>query len=104
MSETKPAKKTAKKRKPAARRKTASKRGRPTGSKTQTPDFADVLPSRCKRCGSTERDPYFGPVVSQRYNGTDPQGRHYNLIVRRRTRCKACRQLRIDRFFEMVSE
>lgn len=73
-------------------------KGRPQGAKTQKLPQAEAVPSAC-RCGSTEREPYFNkrevPI-----NGVTPEGRTYNVVVWRRTRCKACGQQRDDKSFE----
>jgi nitrate reductase cytochrome c-type subunit len=55
--------------------------------------------SRCLKCGSTERERYTATRV-QPFAGVDPAGRPYTHIVRRWTRCAACKQARIDRTFE----
>ena len=98
------AKKAAKKstRKKAPRKK-AAPRGRPRGSRNIARDEVDVLVSHCKRCDSTEREPYSGDAQSMDYCGTDPQtGRRYNRIVWRRTQCRKCGQHRIDKCYEFV--
>ena len=72
--------------------------GRPKGSKQTVPDFVNVEPSRCKRCGSTRRSDYYGKT-EQAFRG-EHNGRPFTHIVRRRTRCLDCGQLRIDRAYE----
>jgi len=62
-------------------------------------DQVDAPKSRCRNCGSTERERYFR-TTTQGYAGTDAQGRPFTHIVRRWTRCKQCRQVRVDRCFE----
>jgi hypothetical protein len=72
--------------------------GRPAG-KNPKPPINSVEPSRCPSCDSTERGPYFGKTT-QEVKGTDGNGKPYDRIVRRRTRCASCGQTRIDRTFE----
>jgi len=72
-------------------------KGRPKGP-SEKPPVNTVEPSRCPKCGSTERENYFGRTV-QEHAGLDPDGNPYTLIVRRRTRCARCGQVRIDRTF-----
>ena len=80
--------------------KTASKtRGRPKGAANQKPDHVDGQLTRCPRCQSTDREPYFRTAVAT-YAGTDPAGKPFSHIVRRWTRCAACGQVRIDRVYE----
>jgi len=76
--------------------------GRPKGSGQSPPDFVNVEPSRCKRCGSTRRSDYYGKT-EQAHRG-EYNGRPYTHIVRRRTKCVDCGQLRIDRFYENRSD
>ena len=70
-------------------------RGRPKGAETKDRDTADVQLSRCRRCGSTERTPYYNKkeLITRR----DPQFTH---IVLRYTSCAACGQHRVDRTLE----
>ena len=72
--------------------------GRPTGAKTQQQPPVDGEKTRCQGCGSTERDPYFGTTEHEIVGVRD--GRPYTHVVWRRTKCRACGQLRLDRFFE----
>ena len=78
----------------------AKPKGRPKGS-PNTQVIADVEPSRCPNpdCGSTERGPYLGSPNVQEFAG-EINGQPYTHIVRRRCRCAACDQIRIDRTFE----
>lgn len=55
--------------------------------------------TRCPSCDSTEREPYTGKTEME-FSGTTPDGLPYTHIVRRRTRCQACGQHRIDRVYE----
>jgi DNA-directed RNA polymerase subunit N (RpoN/RPB10) len=62
--------------------------------------FGDAIPSRCRSCGSTERDPYYKTRVICN-PGTDPNnGEPYTHLVLRYTRCRSCGQTRPDRSFE----
>lgn len=56
-------------------------------------------PSRCPRCKSTERTPYFARLPDQIHEGYH-DGEPYTHIVRRRTRCLGCGQFRIDISYE----
>ncbi len=71
--------------------------GRPKG-KNDKPAVQTVEPSRCPSCNSTERGHYFGRTV-QEHKGID-DGKPYDRIVRRRTKCAQCGQIRIDRTYE----
>ena len=75
-----------------------SKGGRPPGSPNRDYELVAAEPTRCPKCGSTERTPYRNPT-EQAYAGVD-QGKPYTHIVRRYTSCKACGQFRIDRSHE----
>jgi len=74
-------------------------KGRPQHAKN-IDRIADVEPSRCPACGSTNRGPYVGTCLVQDYEGHTADGRPYNRIVRRRCHCADCGQLRIDRSYE----
>jgi predicted Zn-ribbon and HTH transcriptional regulator len=72
------------------------KRGRPAGARTVDRPAADVLPSSCPKCGSTNREPYSGQPREFKYAG-EHEGRPYTRIVYRSTRCRDCGQARVDR-------
>lgn len=74
----------------------AASKGRPKGAKTRKyPEVAGVL-TRCPKCDSTERGPYLTKTV-QAYNGVHKAtGEPFTGIVRRKTKCLACGQHRID--------
>jgi hypothetical protein len=55
--------------------------------------------SRCKKCGSVNRAPYFN-VRRLDYAGVTPDGRTYKQVVWRRTRCLDCGQYRDDKSYE----
>ena len=61
-------------------------------------DVITVEPSRCKRCGSTRRGDYYGKT-EQAFRG-EHNGQPFTHIVRRRTKCLDCGQVRIDRAYE----
>ena len=64
------------------------------------PPQVDVqAPTQCPKCGGARRAPYWGRQ-EQKYGGTTSEGRVYRRIVRRRTRCLDCGQVRIDRNYE----
>lgn len=77
-------------------------KGRPPGS-PNVKTVVDVPASRCPICNSTERSDYLDRT-GQEIEGLDSDGKPYDLIVRRRTRCLGCGQLRIDRTFELVGD
>ena len=72
--------------------------GRPKGSGHPPADVITVDPSRCRRCGSTRRSDYYGKT-EQAFRG-EHNGQPFTHIVRRRTRCLDCGQLRVDRAYE----
>ena len=75
--------------------------GRPEGSKTQDLPTSEVVKSVCKSCGSTKREKYFGTPIEFDISG-ERNGRPYNKLIRKRTRCADCGQQRLDSFYEMV--
>lgn len=82
-----------------------SNRGRPRGSRNIARDEVDVIGSRCKRCGSSNRTPYQSDPTTLDYCGTDPiTGRPYNQIIWRRTACGDCGQARVDKCYEQRAE
>lgn len=75
---------------------------KPLGRPPASPNIkseAQAQPSRCKKCGSTERSKYFGVAEVQEFNGLN-DGEPYTHIVRRRCTCKSCGQNRFDKSFE----
>lgn len=77
--------------------------GRPKGAKTEQREQAIAELSRCRRCQSTDREAYTGQPFTQRLSGTR-DGKPYNRVVRRRTRCRNCGQARFDLTYELVSD
>lgn len=70
------------------------RRGRPAGSKTRRRPAVEVSPSACPACGSTSRTAYrLVRTVSQ--SGVI-DGRRFNRIIRRRSRCTVYRTERED--------
>ncbi len=71
-------------------------KGRPQGSEN-VKDQTVSKPSRCIRagCDCTEREVL--KTTSQAHAGLDGDGRPYTHIIRRRVRCTACGQHRVDR-------
>ena len=55
--------------------------------------------TRCEKCGSTSRDPYYG-VITRDIAGKTADGGDFTQVVWRRTRCKKCGQHRTDKSFE----
>ena len=80
------------------------KPGRPKGSKNKTRQVVAVVPPRCKKCGSTDRTPYMGHRRVMQRAGTAPDGKPYNRITWRDTKCLACNQVRVDLIYENVPE
>ena len=74
-------------------------KGRPAGSENRQYDHVDASGTRCGKCGSTERTRYEQTREIAQI-GTTLSGLPFTHVVWRRTRCKACGQWRIDRFFE----
>ena len=72
-------------------------RGRPKGSTGGTPQV-ETEATRCPKCGSTQRDGYFGTTTVE-FEG-EFNGRAYKRIVSRRTACVDCGQHRIDRTYQ----
>jgi hypothetical protein len=58
--------------------------------------------TRCPKCRSTERDHYSRRRVVP-YYGADPDGCPCTRVVFRWTRCLACGQARIDKFYENIT-
>lgn len=82
---------------------TKSKQGRPKGAKTvKKPESTGVL-TRCKRCGSTDRERYTNSRTVQQ-SGIGPDGEPYNQVTWKNTRCKSCTQARVDKFYELVPQ
>ena len=79
--------------------KTKRSPGRPEGSPNVKPDQSHVQLSRCRKCDSTERGPYFGTPFELPFLG-DHEGKPYTHVVQKRTRCKACGQQRRDIVYE----
>ncbi len=77
------------------------KTGRPPGTPTADRDVVDVPPSRCARCGCTERADYH-EIKRITGCGNDPSGNPYTAVILRPTRClnPKCGQHRIDRTWE----
>ena len=73
--------------------------GRPEGSPTVKLDQSEVCLSRCKKCESTDREPYFGTPFELQFLG-ERNGKPYTHVVQKRTRCKACGQQRRDIVYE----
>jgi hypothetical protein len=67
-------------------------------SDSSDPYVATVALSRCRACGSTDREGYYGVRVLQMAGAHE--GEPYTHIVWRRTRCRCCGQMRVDRSYE----
>lgn len=77
------------------------KLGRPAGSKNVT-RIATAIATRCPQCSSTDREEYAYRRV-ELISGTAPDGKPFNRVVRRRTRCEGCGLARIDTIFEFTT-
>jgi len=88
-----------------AKKKAARKRkpGRPKGARTKQRDVVVATLTRCRSCGSTDREPYTG-VRDMHVGGIDPEGTPYNFVSWKRTSCTVCGQHRVDQFFENRAE
>ena len=62
-------------------------------------DVVDTPPSRCVKCGSTDREPYWNRRVLN-IAGSLPSGAKYDRIILRNTVCSNCGQHRVDRSHE----
>lgn len=91
-----------------AKKKTAKKatrkRGRPRGAKNRKREVVTGELTRCKACGSTDREPYEGEPRVVLHKGVDAAGNAYNVVTWRRTRCSLCGQYRVDQHFENRAE
>lgn len=76
--------------------RTSTSPGRPKGSKTERRPAADVVPSRCPKCGSTRRTPYSGSPRVVAHGGV-LEGVPYTHVIFRPTKCLDCGQARVDR-------
>lgn len=86
--------KPAKAAKPPAKRK----RGRPAGSKTQDADVVLIAADVCQKCGSANREKYYGRTTTPGATGVMPDGRPFRGVEIRRTKCTDCGQARAVRF------
>lgn len=71
-------------------------------SRKGRPNVKQVIvwePSQCPSCGSSDRAEYEG-VRRTPCSKTLADGRVVTAILRRRTKCLSCGQIRIDRSFE----
>ena len=59
--------------------------GRPEGSPNVKADQSEVVLSRCAKCGSTEREPYFGTPFEVPFAG-EKDGKPYTHVVKKRTK------------------
>lgn len=62
-------------------------------------ELAMSTPSRCQKCGSTERTAYQNQTEVAT-GGVTSTGEAYTHVVWRTTRCKVCDQTRRDKSFE----
>ena len=85
------------------RAKKPAKQGRPRGAKTVDKPESVAGLTRCKACHSTERERYTNSR-SVSTCGIDPEGKPYNRVTWRNTRCKNCGQVRVDKSYEQITE
>lgn len=65
--------------------------------------IVDVIPSACPKCQCTDREPYFA-IKAIDSKGISPAGYPYTRLTFKRTRCKRCKQARVDRLYENTGE
>lgn len=65
-----------------------------TQPKKPTPEVV-VTPSACPHCGSTDRDGYAG-TKARKLTGVLADGRPYQTVVWKPTKCRGCGQNRTD--------
>lgn len=76
--------------------------GRPRGSRNKDVAVVDTEATSCPSCGSSNRAPYWGKMRRE-LSGTTVDGRIFEAITYRRTRCQDCDQHRVDREFSFAS-
>lgn len=62
-------------------------------------DVVQVIPSTCRRCGSTRRTGYTS-TTRKDISGKTRDGQPFTSVVWRSCRCLDCDQARVDRTFE----
>jgi len=67
-------------------------KGRPKGAKNCKRKLTTSLPAACPVCNSTRRQPYKDGIVAEYYMTGEIDGRPYNRVIWRRTRCLDCDQ------------
>lgn len=78
---------------------------RPKGSKNIKRDEVEVHLSRCKKCGSTDREAYVDRPIRLDACGVEPvTNKPYSAVVWRRTRCNNCGQHRTDKSYEFIPD
>ena len=75
--------------------------GRPRGSKNKKLKVVDTEATSCPRCGSTNRAAYWGKNRRE-LSGQLADGRIFEGITYRRTKCEDCGQHRVDREFSFL--
>jgi len=79
------------------------KTGRPRGSRNKKVEVVDTESTSCPSCGSNKRAAYWGKIKRE-LSGTAPDGRIFEAITYRRTKCEQCGQHRVDREFSFKSK
>lgn len=67
----------------------------PTAAKRVARPEVNVAPSACPSCGSTEREGYAG-TKARKLSGELPDGRRYQTVIWKPTKCRGCGQNRVD--------
>jgi len=75
----------------------AEPKKKPRIKRTKPDQVEAAPPTACRKCGSTDRDPYYGTITRHIYGIDRHTGQVYTHVVWRRTRCRGCGQQRIDR-------
>lgn len=86
-------------RKPAPKKPSVQKSEGKAKPRAARPVVVDAEAIACRRCHSTDREPYFN-VRTVAIAGVATDGRPYTHVVWRRTRCACCGQVRDEKTFE----
>lgn len=63
-------------------------------------DIVEVELPRCKKCGSTDREPYHGTTTYEKPIEGEHNGEPFTHVIWKRTRCRSCGQARVDKYRE----
>lgn len=97
----KTATKSATKPKKTTTKKTSKRTTKPQASKETKPSTssADTTATRCRKCGSTERESYQQKHEIPAAGQLAPDGKPASHIKLQWTKCKSCGQSRVDRTY-----